>query len=192
MPMIASLLCGLIFGAGLLISGMVQPIKVLGFLDIFGAWDPSLAVVMIAALAVSVPGFVLVNGGSRPLLATGSFFWPTKRDIDLPLIVGAALFGIGWGLVGSCVRGRPWNASRRSRQACSCLSQPWPAASRCMTSGRNRAQRRDMTVPWRLRPTGETGIAGRPNNRRAPHPQRRPFWLRGGCGCPLDPVGIMD
>jgi uncharacterized membrane protein YedE/YeeE len=102
MPMIASLLCGLIFGAGLLISGMVQPIKVLGFLDIFGAWDPSLAVVMIAALAVSVPGFVLVNGGSRPLLATGSFFWPTKRDIDLPLIVGAALFGIGWGLVGLC------------------------------------------------------------------------------------------
>jgi uncharacterized membrane protein YedE/YeeE len=102
MPMIASLVCGLIFGAGLLISGMVQPTKVLGFLDIFGAWDPSLAVVMAAALVVSVPGFVLVNGRSRPLLATRSFFWPTKRDIDLPLVVGAALFGIGWGLVGLC------------------------------------------------------------------------------------------
>ena len=101
MPMIASLLCGLIFGAGLLISGMVQPTKVLGFLDIFGAWDPSLAVVMVAALAVSVPGFRLASGRSQPLLTARSF-WPTKRDIDLPLIVGAALFGIGWGLVGLC------------------------------------------------------------------------------------------
>ena len=101
MPMIASLVCGLIFGAGLLISGMVQPTKVLGFLDIFGAWDPSLAVVMIAALAVSVPGFMLANGRSRPLLAARSF-WPTESDIDLPLIIGAALFGIGWGLVGLC------------------------------------------------------------------------------------------
>src|SRR5712664_2221191 len=101
MPMIASLVCGLIFGAGLLISGMVQPTKVLGFLDIFGAWDSSLIVVMVAALAVAVPGFMLVNGRSRPLLAAQSL-WPTKRDIDLPLIVGAALFGIGWGLVGLC------------------------------------------------------------------------------------------
>jgi uncharacterized membrane protein YedE/YeeE len=101
MPMIASLFCGLIFGAGLLISGMVQPTKVLGFLDIFGAWDPSLAVVMVAALAVSVPGFSLANGRPRPLLTARSF-WPTKRDIDSPLVVGAALFGIGWGLVGLC------------------------------------------------------------------------------------------
>ena len=101
MAMIASLVCGLIFGAGLLISGMVQPTKVLGFLDIFGIWDPSLAVVMLAALAVAIPGFMLVNGRSRPLLAARSL-WPTKRDIDLPLIVGAALFGIGWGLVGLC------------------------------------------------------------------------------------------
>jgi uncharacterized membrane protein YedE/YeeE len=101
MPMIASLLCGLIFGAGLLISGMVQPTKVLAFLDIFGAWDPSLAVVMIAALAVSVPGFRLASGRSQPLLAARSF-WPTKRDIDSSLVVGAALFGIGWGLVGLC------------------------------------------------------------------------------------------
>ena len=101
MPMVASLLCGLVFGAGLLISGMVQPTKVLAFLDIFGAWDPSLAVVMIAALAVSTPGFMLANGRSRPLLATRSF-WPTRDDIDRPLIIGAALFGIGWGLVGLC------------------------------------------------------------------------------------------
>jgi uncharacterized protein len=101
MRIIASLLCGLVFGAGLLISGMVQPTKVLGFLDIFGAWDPSLGVVMAAALAVSVPGFRLANGRSRPLLADQSF-WPTRNQIDRPLIMGAALFGIGWGLVGLC------------------------------------------------------------------------------------------
>ena len=101
MLMIASLLCGLVFGAGLLISGMVQPTKVLAFLDIFGAWDPSLAVVMVAALAVSIPGFMLANGRARPLLAPQGF-WPTRSDIDQPLIVGATLFGIGWGLVGLC------------------------------------------------------------------------------------------
>jgi uncharacterized membrane protein YedE/YeeE len=101
MRIIASLLCGLVFGAGLLFSGMVQPTKVLGFLDIFGAWDPSLAVVMAAALAVSIPGFRLVSGRARPLLETQSF-WPTKSQIDRPLVVGAALFGVGWGLVGLC------------------------------------------------------------------------------------------
>ena len=68
MRIIASLLCGLIFGAGLLISGMVQPTKVIAFLDILGAWDPSLAVVMAAALAVSVPGFLLAERRSRPWL----------------------------------------------------------------------------------------------------------------------------
>src|SRR3981189_3613657 len=101
MRIIASLLSGLVFGAGLLISGMVKPTKVLAFLDIFGAWDPSLAVVMVAALAVSIPGFRLANGRSRPLLTPQSF-WPAKREIDLPLIFGAALFGVGWGLVGLC------------------------------------------------------------------------------------------
>lgn len=101
MWIIAPLLCGLIFGAGLLISGMVQPTKVLGFLDIFGAWDPSLAVVMAAALAVSVPGFVLARRRERPWLA-GQYFWPSKSGIDLALVVGAGLFGVGWGLVGLC------------------------------------------------------------------------------------------
>jgi uncharacterized protein len=101
MLMIASLLCGLIFGAGLLISGMVQPTKVLAFLDVFGAWDPSLAVVMAAALAVSIPGFRLARGNARPILAPQGF-WPTRNDIDRPLLAGAALFGIGWGLVGLC------------------------------------------------------------------------------------------
>jgi uncharacterized membrane protein YedE/YeeE len=101
MLMIASLLSGLVFGAGLLISGMVKPTKVLAFLDIFGAWDPSLAVVMVAALAVSAPGFMLANGRARPFLAAQSV-WPTKNHIDRPRIVGAALFGVGWGLVGLC------------------------------------------------------------------------------------------
>src|SRR3979411_1917183 len=99
MVMIAALLCGLLFGWGLLISGMVQPAKVLGFLDIFGAWDPSLAVVMMAALAVSVPGFASAKRRERPLLAAQSL-WPTRMDIDRPLVIGSALFGIGWGLVG--------------------------------------------------------------------------------------------
>src|SRR5438046_5356935 len=101
MWIIAPLICGLIFGAGLLISGMVQPTKVLGFLDIFGAWDPSLAVVMAAALAVAAPGFMLARNRPRPVLA-GQYFWPIKSGIDTPLVLGAGLFGIGWGLVGLC------------------------------------------------------------------------------------------
>jgi uncharacterized membrane protein YedE/YeeE len=101
MLMIASLFCGLIFGAGLLISGMVQPTKVLGFLDIFGAWDASLAVVMMAALAVSIPGFMLAKRHSRPFLATQTFL-PTKIGLDRSLVIGSAMFGVGWGLVGLC------------------------------------------------------------------------------------------
>jgi uncharacterized protein len=101
MLIIASLFCGLIFGCGLLISGMAQPTKVLAFLDIFGAWDPSLAVVMIAALVVSVPGFMLARRRERPILAA-QCVWPTKAGIDRPLVIGSALFGIGWGLVGLC------------------------------------------------------------------------------------------
>ena len=98
---VASLACGFIFGLGLLVSGMVQPAKVLGFLDIFGAWDPSLAVVMLAALVVSNAGFALAKRRQRPILAPKSL-WPLKSDIDRPLVIGSALFGLGWGLVGLC------------------------------------------------------------------------------------------
>ena len=98
---IAALFCGLIFGEGLLISGMVQPAKVLGFLDVFGYWDPSLAVVMTAALAVSIPGFMLAKHRTRALFAAESF-WPTKIGLDRPLVIGSVVFGIGWGLVGLC------------------------------------------------------------------------------------------
>ncbi len=101
MLVIAALLCGFIFGWGLLVSGMVQPAKVLAFLDIFGAWDASLAVVMAAALAVSGLGFVLAKRRARPILAT-QMSWPGKIEIDRPLVIGSALFGAGWGLVGLC------------------------------------------------------------------------------------------
>jgi uncharacterized membrane protein YedE/YeeE len=101
MLIVAAMVCGFIFGWGLLISGMVQPAKVIGFLDIFGAWDPNLGVVMAAALVVSRAGFTFATWRNRPILASQSF-WPTKTDIDRPLVAGATLFGIGWGLVGLC------------------------------------------------------------------------------------------
>ena len=104
MPIFASLICGFVFGCGLTISGMIQPAKVLGFLDLFGipsgAWDPSLAVVMAAALAVASIGYALL--GSRTPLFEKESLWPTKTDIDLLLLAGALLFGLGWGLVGLC------------------------------------------------------------------------------------------
>ena len=102
MWIVAPLLCGLIFGAGLLISGMVQPTKVLGFLDIFGAWDPSLAVVMAAALAVAVPASgwpiaVRSPGSAARVFPAGQ----VGRSI-CRWCAGAAMFGLGWGLVGLC------------------------------------------------------------------------------------------
>lgn len=104
MRALASLLCGFIFGWGLLISGMIQPDKVLGFLDVLaiptGNWDPSLAVVMAAALAVTAPGYILARR-RLPLFAAQNQ-WPKQTMIDRPLVAGAALFGIGWGLVGLC------------------------------------------------------------------------------------------
>lgn len=98
---IASFTCGLVFGAGLLISGMTQPAKVLGFLDLFGRWDPTLALVMAGALAFSGLGLVLARRQVGPLLAP-RHLWPTRSDIDQRLVMGSILFGIGWGLVGLC------------------------------------------------------------------------------------------
>jgi uncharacterized protein len=103
-PVFASLVCGYIFGLGLFISGMMQPSKVLGFLDILaapsGGWDPSLAVVMAAGLAVTGMGYVLVR--PRAPLFEPQSRWPAATAIDRPLLFGAALFGIGWGMVGLC------------------------------------------------------------------------------------------
>ena len=102
MPLVlVSLACGLIFGAGLLVSGMTDTTKVLGFLDILGAWDATLAFVMAGAVAVTSIGFALAKRRGAPVFAAQSL-WPTRKDIDAPLVAGAALFGIGWGLVGLC------------------------------------------------------------------------------------------
>jgi len=98
---VASFVCGLLFGAGLLISGMTEPSKVQGFLDIFGAWDATLAFVMAGAVAVAGAGFAFARNRAAPMLG-GNFAWPSRRDIDAPLIIGSALFGIGWGLCGIC------------------------------------------------------------------------------------------
>ena len=105
MRILSAFLCGLIFGLGLVISGMTDTTRVLGFLDVLaipkGAWDPTLVIVMAAALAVSMPGFVLARRRARPLLAEVAA-WPTRKDIDRPLLAGAVMFGAGWGLVGLC------------------------------------------------------------------------------------------
>ena len=101
MLIVASLACGFIFGLGLLVSGLVRTEKVLGFLDILGAWDPSLVVTMVTALAVSYAGYAVAKRLGRPLLAPQSL-WPAKSDIDRPLVIGAVLFGVGWGLTGLC------------------------------------------------------------------------------------------
>jgi uncharacterized protein len=93
--------CGLIFGVGLAISGMLNPAKVVGFLDIFGLWDPSLAFVMGGGVVVNLIGHHFVTSSGQPLFAK-HFSLPTRNDIDLPLIVGAAIFGIGWAMAGLC------------------------------------------------------------------------------------------
>lgn len=98
---IVAFLCGLVFGLGLVISQMSNPAKVLNFLDVAGHFDPSLAFVMIGAIPVAAVGFFLARRRKAPLLAK-QFNGPTTTRIDAPLVTGAALFGIGWGLVGFC------------------------------------------------------------------------------------------
>ena len=100
-PIISAFGAGLLFGFGLIVSEMVNPAKVLGFLDIFGNWDPSLAFVMGGAVAASALGTFIGKRRGAPVLA-GRFDIPTRRDLDPRLIGGAALFGVGWGLVGLC------------------------------------------------------------------------------------------
>jgi len=104
MPALVALLSGLVFGAGLTVSQMISPAKVLSFLDFAGmgsgTWDPSLALVMAAALAVSAPAYYLARRRGHALF--GELRIPTRRDLDLRLAAGATIFGVGWGLVGFC------------------------------------------------------------------------------------------
>lgn len=97
-----SLLCGGLFGLGLALSGMLDPAKVQGFLDISGRWDPSLALVMGTALAVFMPGYFWLVRPRRQSLNGETFHLSTKRQLEPSLLLGAGLFGIGWGLVGVC------------------------------------------------------------------------------------------
>jgi uncharacterized protein len=96
-----SLLAGLVFGLGLIVSGMANPAKVLGFLDLGGAWDPSLAFVMAGAIAVGAVAFAVARQRTRSFLGAAMQL-PTSRDIDRRLVIGSALFGIGWGMAGFC------------------------------------------------------------------------------------------
>lgn len=101
MKSIISLLTGILFGAGLCISGMVNPAKVIGFLDITGQWDPSLALVMAGGLTVMIVANLISRRMYRPLYAE---YWrlPTRDKIDRSLLLGSAVFGIGWGVGGFC------------------------------------------------------------------------------------------
>jgi uncharacterized membrane protein YedE/YeeE len=94
-------LCGTVFGLGLSISEMINPVRVIGFLDVAGAWDPTLLLVMISAVVIALPLFTLIRQYSQPFFSD-QFMLPTKTRIDPRLITGAILFGIGWGMAGLC------------------------------------------------------------------------------------------
>ena len=98
---LSSFVAGLVFGLGLIVSGMANPAKVLGFLDLAGAWDPSLAAVMAGAVAVGVVAFAVAGKRTATLLGTPMAL-PSARGIDRRLVLGSLAFGVGWGLVGFC------------------------------------------------------------------------------------------
>jgi len=98
---LSAFIYGLLFGLGLLMAGMANPAKVLGFLDIAGLWDPSLALVMLGGIAVAFIAFSISKKMPQSLLQT-KFNWPEATAITRPLLIGSTLFGLGWGLVGLC------------------------------------------------------------------------------------------
>lgn len=101
MAIVIALVAGLLFGAGLIVSGMANPAKVLGFLDLFGQWDPSLAFVMAGAIAVGVVAFFVARRRGRSWLGT-LILLPSSTGVTARLVLGSAAFGIGWGLAGFC------------------------------------------------------------------------------------------
>lgn len=101
---VSALVIGLIFGTGIALSGMANPAKVLNFFDFAGAWDPSLALVMGGALIVTAIGYAFVLKRKAPVFDR-LFHLPTRRDLDMPLVAGSAIFGIGWGITGFCPGG---------------------------------------------------------------------------------------
>lgn len=101
MLILSSLLLGLVFGVGLIVSGMTNPAKVIGFLDLAGAWDPSLALVMGAAVTVGLAGFAFAGRRASSLLGA-PLHLPAARHIDRRLVLGSIAFGIGWGMAGFC------------------------------------------------------------------------------------------
>lgn len=101
MSKLTAFLAGLIFGIGLLLSGMANPAKVLGFLDLAGAWDPSLALVMIGAIGAAIVPFSWAKRQSRSLL-DAPMRLPDRRDLDGRLVLGSLVFGVGWGIAGIC------------------------------------------------------------------------------------------
>jgi uncharacterized protein len=106
LSVISALIAGLLFGIGLMVSGMANPAKVLDFLDVFGRWDPSLAFVMVGAIATAIPGFLIVRRRSQAIggePVDAAIFQPSaSAAIDRRLIIGSAVFGIGWGTAGFC------------------------------------------------------------------------------------------
>ena len=124
---------GLTFGIGLIIAGMANPAKVLAFLDLAGAWDPSLALVMVGAIVTSAVGYLIARKRQRAILGDVIEI-PASRTLDRPLVIGSALFGIGWGIAGicpgpgSCYWGWARPRVRRSRRRC-CLG--WGCLRQC-------------------------------------------------------------
>ena len=114
MKQIFALLSGLVFGIGLIVSGMADPAKVLNFLDVFGTWDPSLAFVMGGAIAVTAPGFAWLFRSRQTPYFDSTFRVPTRNDLEPKLLTGAAIFGVGWGLGGFCPGPPcPWRPAAR-------------------------------------------------------------------------------
>ena len=143
---LAALFCGLVFGLGITVSGMINPAKVLNFFDVAGNWDPSLALVMGSALLTTAIGYRLVFGRERPIFDS-SFHLPGTATIDKPLLLGSAIYGLGWGLIGYCPGGlvpalglgrpEPWifGAALVAGMAAARFAQTKLAASKTATQG---------------------------------------------------------